>query len=198
MKFALMNLYTNKRVLTTLAPNQITILVGKNGYGKTTFLWSLQEYCKEQKIPYYFYNDNEQGRNNGMQKMLRNENYEGLASMAFHSEGEAMLTAFSYFGLKEIGKRVHQNVGKANTFFILLDQLDSGLDCKQLDEIKRVLRELVIPDINKSGMEAYVFITSNSYELAEGEDCVDPVTGKHYSFSDMVEFKSYIKSLYKK
>ena len=190
------NDYLNKTICTSISPG-LTIIVGRNGYGKTTFLRSLEEQITEASTPCVSWNDNEYGRSVGKDRMLHADNMAGLASMMCRSEGETMLASFSEFFMVKAGAAVrHCAKHYKSEIFFLIDQIDSGLDIYQLDEIKDVINNTIIPDLESRHIAGYFLMTANSFEVAEGEDCLDPVTGKHYRFDTLAEYRSYIKSLY--
>lgn len=41
-------------------------------------------------------------------------------------------------------------------------------------------------------IKVYVVVSSNAYEVANGEDCINVRTGKHISFKDYEEYKETI------
>ncbi len=189
----------NKKVVY-ISPNTITVLVGKNGYGKSSFIHGLMHYAKIHNHTVLSWSDNEHGRNNGMQALLFNDNMQGLAAMAFHSEGEAMHASFGLMFAQKLGAMIRKlkvDRPKSNKVFLLIDQIDSGLDVHLIDDVKDFLRNVVIPDINKAGFDAFIVLSANSYELVNGEDCIDPVTRSHVAFASYDEFTDYINSQYK-
>ena len=190
------NGYIEKTVRTSISPG-LTVIVGRNGYGKTSFLHSLAEQLDKKKIPYVSWSDNEYGRGNGREILLYNDNIEGLASMTCHSEGESMLASFGNFFMRKAGRAV-SNCVKNNDkeIFFFIDQLDSGLDIYQIDDIKKIIKETILPDLKERKITGYFLVTANSYEMVDGEDCIDPVTGKHHSFNSLSEYREYIKSQY--
>jgi hypothetical protein len=201
-RFIVENNYSeSKKKSVFISPNTITIVVGKNGYGKTSFIQGLRSYAKIHNHSLVEWSDSEHGRSNGMSSMLWNNNLLGVASMAFHSEGEAMLASFGQLFISKVGRTVRklkESKPKSKKIFLLIDQIDSGLDIHQIDYIKSVLRDTIIPDINKSGFEAYVILSANSYELVNGEDCIDPVTRSHMRFDTYDEYVEYITNQYSK
>lgn len=179
-----------------LQKNHITVLVGRNGYGKTTFLNSLMKYAEEKDIPYIHWNDMEYGRSAGKDKLLYKGDMEAFAQTAFHSEGESILSSFAYFFVSRVRAVAKKYQGKSHEMFLLIDQLDSGLDVCQLDEIKDLLASTIIPDLVNHGYDVYCVLSANSFELACREDCLDPRTGEHYVFSTLPAFKKYISKQY--
>ena len=201
-RFMVENNYSeSKKKAVFISPNTITIVVGRNGYGKTSFIKGLRNYAKIHNHALVEWSDNEHGRNSGMSSMLWNGNLLGVASMAFHSEGEAMLASFGQMFISKAGRTVRkleESKPKSKKIFLLIDQIDSGLDIYQIDYIKSVLRDTIIPDIKKNGFDAYVVLSANSYELANGEDCIDPVTRSHMRFDTYDEYVDYITNQYSK
>ena len=190
------NGYIEKTIRTSISPG-ITVIIGRNGYGKSTFLHSLEMQLEKKKLPYVFWSDNKYGRENGRELMIYGDNMEGLASMTCRSEGESILASFGNFFMQRAGRTVRKCTENNNTeLFFFIDQMDSGLDIYQIDDIKRIIRDTIIPDLKKRGITGYFLVTANSYEVVDGEDCLDPVTGKHYSFNSLSEYREYIKSLY--
>ena len=194
MKVTLKDYYEEKEPVTAeIKPNQITVLVGRNGYGKSSFLKSLEEYTKQKKIPCLSWDDMNYGRENGKNRLTINGNMKQLAMMAFHSEGETIMSSFSYF-FQRIRHTVQTT--KKKQIFLLVDQIDSGLDIHQINLIKNVFRDTIIPDIEKHGITAFVVLTANSFEMVNNEDCLDPVTGKHHTFKTLAEYQTYIDKQY--
>lgn len=177
-------------------PNALTIIVGANGYGKTSFIQALEEHLKHIGVEYVTWSDNANGRSNGMSEFLWNNNFEGLAAMAFHSEGQSMIASFGYKCIRLIGSKVRKNKDMKE-LFILIDQLDSGLDVYMINDVKNTFKNTIIPDMNKRGITAYIVITANSYELVKGEYCFDPVSREQVIFNSYKDFYNYISAQHK-
>ena len=178
-------------------PNRLTIVVGRNGYGKTSFMHALENKLKTKNIPYIEWNDNSNGRSNGMSKLMWNDDLETLAQMAFHSEGEALLTSFGKFCVQRIKYQITK-YPDTKELFVLIDQIDSGLDVYMINDIKNAFKGNIIPDLKARGVTVYIVMTSNGYELARDEDCIDPVTRNHIIFNDYNHYVEYISSMYRK
>lgn len=196
-KITVKNDYIDKTIRTALTEG-ITVIVGRNGYGKSSFIYSLQSQLQKKNEAFVSWSDNEYGRGNGREMMLYNNNMEGLASMTCCSEGETMMSSFSNFFFKAAGAAIRKCIASGQKeLFFFIDQLDSGLDCHQLDYIKEIIADTILPDLKSRNITGYILITANSFEVAYKEDCLDPVTGKHYKFTTLEEYKDYINSQYK-
>ena len=197
-EFEFDNAYSNnKRKKARLKKNDITILVGRNGYGKSSFLQGLKQYAEDMDNAIVVeWNDNEHGRGNAMSRMGFEDDLEGLASMICRSEGQRMLTVIGRYFLAKAGYIVRHKGEQHDTMFLLLDQLDSGLDIAQLNRIKNILRDTVIPDMNSNGLTVYTVISANSFELVNGEYCLDPVTRTRKIFKTLDDYTKYITNLY--
>jgi len=76
-----------KRTSVMIKPG-LTVLVGCNGIGKTTFLQQLECDLKEKKEKYIFYNNLLDGGNNARQAALNRDDIEFVMTSAVSSEGE--------------------------------------------------------------------------------------------------------------
>ena len=176
-------------------PNMLNIVVGCNGYGKTSFLRGLERHLKRKHIEYISWSDSHDGRTDGMNQFLWSGNMEGLASMAFHSEGQAMLASFGRKCIQMIGHKVRNHEG-LKELFIIIDQIDSGLDIHMINDIKNTFKTVIIEDMKKNGIDAYIVMSANSYTLVKGEYCIDPITRKPIIFNNYDDYARYIESAY--
>jgi len=167
----------------------ITTLVGCNGSGKTTFIKQLKHILEEKEIVFLDYN------NLGMeQKALSKAGFIGdwtkVANTIQSSEGENIYDNFGFF-LRTLGTKVRK-MNSGNKFFIFVDGIDSGLSIDLIEEMKDVFRNVILPDLKKRGIEAYIIITANSYELVENTKCFSLMLGKYVRFEDYNDYKTYI------
>lgn len=188
--------FKNKTITATLKEGEITILIGRNGYGKTSFIQGLKEYIEEKDYLYVHWCDNDYGRDQGRQMLLMNGNMEELAGMSFRSEGETLLSSLAHFFIRKAGS-LTRKAKENDTIFLLLDQADSGLDVHQINEIKNILKEVIVEHMHSKGLKVYIVASANSYELAEGETCMNPRTGKQHKFKNFTTYKNYINKQYK-
>jgi hypothetical protein len=177
-------------------PNMLNIVVGCNGYGKTSFLRGLERHLKRKHIECISWSDSHDGRTDGMNQFLWSGNMEGLAAMAFHSEGQAMLASFGRKCIQMIGHKV-RNHEDLKELFIIVDQIDSGLDIHMINDIKKTFKAIIIEDMKIHGVDAYIVMSANSYTLVKGEYCIDPITRKPIIFNNYEEYANYIESMYK-
>lgn len=197
MNITFKNLINGKNIKTELEDYSFNVLIGKNGYGKTSFLNGLKDFIEKNKYYCVYWSDMEYGRDRGRQSLLMNSNISGLASMAFRSEGETLLSSIGEFFIKKaalIARKAKEN----DIVFLMLDQIDSGLDIYQISEIKKVIKEVIIPDMKNKGIKVYVVVSANSYELAESEICINPRTGKRIQIKDYDSYKKYIFKQYRR
>ena len=190
----LYNEFTEKKVNANFKENGITVLTGANGAGKTSLLDALEDYCKKEKYACLHWSDNEYGRANGRSRLMMHP--EMLGYISFRSEGQTISGSLDLFVVGQIRTIAKKHTGKKD-YYILLDQLDSGLDVHQLVNFKDFLKNTVIPDLNKQGFTVYIVITANSYECVEGEFCVNCTNGKEVKINSYQKFKSYIDTFYK-
>lgn len=167
----------------------ITVLVGCNGYGKSTTISLIEEHCKRQNIELFQYdsaNINHTQRN--MQRLLDSNQLENLALMVCSSEGERLTQGFCDVLLK-IGAFVRDRKQDKKPFCITLDALDSGLSIDEQIEYNGLFHTLQ-EDIE--GLEGYVIISTNNYELTSGLNCLDVYDGSIVRFKNYEQYKNYI------
>lgn len=196
MDITFKNLINGKTIKTELEDYSFNVLIGKNGYGKTSFLNGLKDFIEKNNYHCVYWSDMEYGRDRGRQSLLMNDNINGLASMAFRSEGETLLSSIDEFFIKKaaaIARKAKEN----DIVFLLLDQIDSGLDIHQIGEIKYIIKDVIIPDMKNKGINVYAIVSANSYELVESEICINPRTGKKVKIKDYNAYKQYISKQYK-
>lgn len=191
-------IYTKSKVV--LEPG-ITVLVGCNGSGKSTFLAQLKHFCTDQKIFLKSYNNVTDGGSRSAQKAEFHGDFKFLSTLLQSSEGEGIYLNIGYFST-DLGSTINRirtndlreyekNYNKEK-MVIVLDAVDSGMSVDIIVEIKNFIKDVVIPEIQSVGMEAYIIISTNTYEFANGENCLDVQHMKYITFADYEDYKKFI------
>ena len=191
----------------------VTVLVGCNGAGKSTMLHNLKEELKKEKIPLFYYDDRLESQNSVSESFFRG-NYNFGATYMTASEGERISMNLGKISSQwrkflKTGQTgdVDDNLVKAfakavwgdgdsqdtipNERWILLDAMDSGFSIDNVVEMKEFF-QLVLDDAKKIGVELYIVISSNEYELAHDSNCMDVMEGKYIKFKDYDDYKKFI------
>ena len=171
----------------------VTVLVGRNGSGKTTFLIQLRQYLTKNKIPFISYDNMFDGGNNAVNDLMEGLSYfkdienraEMFAMKWFSSEGQNIIINVTEFA-KTAGKFIKNNKDKEKVF-ILFDAIDSGLSIDNIIEIKDFLK-IVVND----APNAYIIVTANSYEMCYQNRCYDIKNGEYIEFTNYENYKSFI------
>lgn len=188
----------------------LTVLVGCNGAGKTTLLYNIEEEMKKQKIPCHLYNNLKDGGGNSISEAMFCGDMELGACLWTASEGEAIKINFGNASSKFKGflqdgfydsrknrfarlfledKDKPKDIG--NKRVLLFDAVDSGLSVDSIVEIKEVFN-LILEDAKALGLEIYIIISANEYELARKSKCFDVNEGKYIELKDYEEYRKFI------
>ena len=202
-------LFPNKELV--LEKNSVTCLVGCNGSGKSTAIHFIKkeiEHSKrakklelspysgladafaraggeKKKEPLFYYLDFNKGY-----KSARSEN-------DFFLEAGFQMQLSNGEGLsRKIGQAFELIAGtlrkiSGKTLYIFFDDCDAGTSIDLIDDFKGVI-DYVREDCPKFNVEFYVVITSNSFEMCRGLDCIDVSTFKHHKFTEYEEFKNFV------
>jgi len=202
------NLYKKK---TVTIDSGVTVLVGCNGIGKTTFLHQIRDRLKKQNIPYIEYNNLYDGGGNSIDEAGFNGDFAFLATAISSSEGENIIMNINKH-VSDIGEFIRTGkVKEKNPFvkafktlndiegenkefiserWILLDAVDSGLSVDNIVDIKEQLFKTILE--YNYGNEIYIVISANEYEMARDEQCFDVYNGKYITFKNYEEYRNMI------
>lgn len=191
----------------------LTVLVGCNGAGKSTLLLNIKEQAKEQNLPCHMYNNlNDGGNHLGEILGGYGEDSDDLGlgiSLYTASEGEEIKGNIGRQSLlyKEFLKTGHyknrnyrmsrifaedkDDTVNTNIRILLFDAVDSGLSVDAIIEVKALFDTLLI-DAAKMGLELYLIIAANEYELARESQCFDVNGGKPVRFANYEEYRAFI------
>lgn len=189
----------------------LTVLVGCNGAGKTTLLKNIESVLQKDNIPYHKYNNLNDGGNNSVSEMFYSKNYSEMAYLVSASEGEAIkenvglmsqnIRSFLETGFYNSRKNRFAEIFRSdkekeqtpisNERWLLFDATDSGMSIDAVIELKEFFH-MILKDSENQGLDIYIIISANEYELASGTDCFDVQSGKYISFSDYSEYKDFI------
>lgn len=171
----------------------ITVLVGRNGSGKTTFLRQLKQILDKNKIPYLSYDNVFDGGSKAVNDVLEGISFfkdtknkaEVFATKCLSSEGQNIIINIGEFA-RTVGSFIKNNRDKEKVF-ILFDAIDSGLSIDNIIDIKNFLK-LVASD----APNAYIIVTANSYEMCYQNKCYDVKNGRYIEFTNYENYKSFI------
>lgn len=191
----------------------VTVLVGCNGAGKTTLIQLIKEQLKQENVPCIRFNNLHEGGSNSRSEALYNNDIQLLASLTYCSEGECIATNLMNLSKKltyfmEHGK-TNDRFSKLNNLmkelitngdeqesepvkerWVLLDAVDSGFSIDNIIDLKECLLK-PLTELDFDG-ELYIVISANSFEMANGEQCLDVYNGKYTTFSDYEDYKNFI------
>lgn len=204
--------FSTTRLKNIIIKSGLTALVGCNGAGKTTLIKNIAEQLKKENTPYYVFDNLSSGDKKSVGKMMYNNNIEKAALMLSSSEGENInnnicdiLEKARYFiktgnsdvyetnELKKIFKNTNQyeKLITSNERWFLFDAIDSGYSIDNIIELKEVFN-LMISDSKKINKDLYIIVSTNSYEMADNENCFDVMSGKYIRFENYDEYKKFI------
>lgn len=193
----------------------LTVLVGCNGSGKSTFLNCIKDTLKKEDILYMEFNNLRDGGYYAKGESLRMGDLSFLASQASGSEGENITLNIARFSgnicefIKTGTYRTDKNMfvkifrraanekteeenekEPSNERWFLFDAIDSGLSIDNVIELKEYLFKQIFD--NSDGKEVYIVVSANEYEMANGEQCFDVMEGKYITFKNYDEYKQMI------
>jgi len=166
----------------------LTVLVGCNGCGKSSLIKEISYYLKDISTPFFIYDNEKNDRARAISKAICYGDASCSATLMSSSEGEVILVNMGNCA-KEIGKFTKENCNEKE-IWILLDAIDSGLSIDNIIDMKRYLFETIIkynPD-----KDVYIIVSSNTYEMCNGENCFDIYNGKYIQFNNYDEYKQFI------
>lgn len=198
----------------------ITVLVGCNGAGKSTLLENIKEMMKKEDIPCIYYNNLNDGGGFARESAFFLGDMSLGVNLFFSSEGEAIkinfgekskiFRSFLKDGIADPRRnRISESFRQAeklrngetcveeekkelsNKRLFLFDAIDSGLSVDSVVEIKEILH-FIKEDAEKLGVEVYIVVSANEYELARNERCFDVNNGKYVAFEDYEAYRTFI------
>jgi len=172
----------------------LTVLVGCNGSGKTTFLLAVKEHLKREEIPYLFYDNLRDGGDTARQKAGFFGDISFLATAICASEGENISMNIGRFAY-QIGVEIDKYINgrkRPQEIWILIDAADSGLSIDNVREMKQYLFSFIMEDCKKVGIKPYFLVSANEYELVRGEQCYDVARCEYVEFKAYDEYANFI------
>ena len=165
----------------------LTVLVGCNGYGKSTWMKQIKNQLKPNKQYLTFDYATSDTSYNKMDKFLVNGDLTKMATMATSSEGERLFIGFADF-VQQFRRFIEKNKNRKD-LFIFADGIDSGLSIDKLEYLKEFFHIVLDdnPDVN-----LYIIVSTNSYELAKDERCLDVVNNDIKTFKTYKEFRNFV------
>lgn len=167
----------------------LTILVGCNGAGKSTFLSMIDNYCHKQNIPIYTYDNYTEGGLKAFENYIATGDFRGAATSKASSEGENIVYNLSN-KCKTIGAFIRNNK-EHHTIVITIDAIDSGLSINNIIEVKHFFHT-VIADCKKSNIAIYIVVAANAFETVTEENCLNIQKGTYLTFTEYNEYKNFI------
>jgi len=175
---------------TVTIESGVTVLVGCNGFGKTSFLKCIKKCLNDEDLKYIWYDNLHDGGHNSISKALFNQDFTFGATAFCSSEGEQIAMNLQKLS-QNIGWYIN-NTPDQNELFILLDAIDSGFSVDNVQDVKKYLFAPLAQLCAKNGKTVYIIVSANEYEMVRGERCFDIYTGKYREFKTYNAYKNYI------
>lgn len=202
--------FSPTRPMSITLEEGLTVLVGCNGAGKTTLLHNIKDEMKKQNIPCNLYDNLKDGGSSSISEAMYSGEMDLSMSLWTASEGEAIKINFGRGSTKikrflEDGfydtrsNRLSRLFSKednaekeiGNQRVLLFDAVDSGLSVDSIIEVKSVF-DLILEDAKQMGIEIYIVISANEYELARNSNCFDVNKGKYIKFRNYEAYRKFI------
>lgn len=176
-----------KRATAHIKPG-LTVLVGCNGAGKSTFIRTCKQFVKgkRKEAAIFDYNNLSDGTQTELGYALIRSDRDRFFALATASEGEGMCESFGTFANK-MGR--YFSAGSKSEAWVFIDALDSGLSIDNIINVKDFFSALY--EYNPS-TTFYIIVSANGYELARGENCFDVSAMKYCRFESYEEYRSFI------
>ena len=168
----------------------LTILVGCNGSGKTTMINQMKNQLKDdESVEILEFNNLTQGGSNKVSELAFYNRLDEISLRLSSSEGENI-----YYNIgdviRKIGRAIH--IKEKEKLFIFLDAIDSGLSIDYCSELIEIIKEVIIPDAENQGIQLYIIASTNAYELARGNDCLDVQNCIYRTFRGYEYYRKFI------
>ena len=187
----------------------ITILVGCNGCGKSTFETIIKEQLKRDNIDYFEYDNEKDGGSNAMSRANFNGDLDLVADMYASSEGEniainlgeAAAKLSKYIKSGEVEGSVSnflkifysedKSKTESNERWIFFDAIDSGYSIDNIIDFKKLL-DLIIKDSEKLGLDTYIIVSANAYETCVDLPTFSVIDCKYIDIYSYEEYKKFV------
>ena len=187
-----------RRHTYSFTENAVTVLVGRNGWGKSTLLKELKDvlsgdkYSKENYI--IDYNNVTSGGASARQRALERGNTDFVMNSMTSSEGENICLCLGEIlaRIGNWGREVVSGEREKKNLWIFLDGIDSGLSIDTMHLIRKDFLDLVIEDYKSKGLAVYIVISANQYEMFKDYDCINVRTNTHKTFKDYDSYREFI------
>lgn len=178
----------------------ITVLVGCNGYGKSTTANEIEQYLTDCKMPFCSFDGTRMGADYIKSYALAKGNYTVGATIMQSSEGEGLIISFGEY-VKEIHHMASECKSNNKPFILFCDAIDSGLSIDKVQVVKHFLF-VVLDDLINSGVDAYIITTANTFEMCRSDTidskfkdyfrCMDPYKLQNIKFTDYYDYEKFI------
>lgn len=185
----------------------ITVLVGCNGAGKTTLLMNIGDELKKQNIAYHKYDN--LSRDNKVSLfdkdamhlyILKSQSSEGEGIKIELNNQSTLYKEFLKTGeyndrsnrlRKMLRESEEDEIINEKIRVLLYDATDSGLSIDNIIELKSTFKSMI--KYSKSiGIELYIIISANEYELCRNSNCFDVNKGKYITFDNYDSYRNFI------
>lgn len=157
----------------------VTVLTGPNGCGKTYACKQIRDYLDENDMDYYDIDVYDSGRTIS-QHYLESGDMNALAKHTVASEGQRVFDTLIDNHAGALGNFVRLLCDKgAKEGYVIVDGADSGVSIDLIMSIRELFK-LILEDCEQSGIDIYIILTANNFELCRYYDCIWIPTMEHY------------------
>ena len=188
------DIHDGKSFNLTINPG-VNVIIGPNGSGKTTAINQIEQKSHKRKIPCFKYNNLTDGNNNALDGYISSNRLEALVCAMSSSEGQRILVNFgnTLAKLRYMIENVARSSMEKKKCVVLIDAIDSGLDIAAIAQIKDLFNRVVIPSAKEQGVELYVVISANNYEVITGyRNVFSAKSGARVSIKSYEGFREFI------
>jgi len=169
-------------------------------------LYNIESELSKAKIPVFRYDSKESTSNLISESAFYND-FETVCISKCSSEGENIGLTFGrtlsrirhfiktgkdpkkHFSFVPIDDKQEQI--KSNERWILIDAVDSGYSIDNIIELKTIFGYMQ-KDALDCNVDLYIIVSANAYEVTNGENCLDVMSGKNIRFESYDEYRKFI------